>query len=292
MNLIDTFFNLPIFWSTLPLLLGSPDFHPDEIVQPTLLAKKLVAGTDPVSARLRSQLPAETLQALGRASAIESLSRRDLARAQWRGDRGDIREESRELRRAEREFRQDRANLYRAGWGGGRDDDRRRGRDWDDDRRGRGRDRDWDRGRGNDRWGRDYDDRWDDGWRRGRWNNDWGWRGPPPWAQVNGRRGQDWAWRRDGWNRPGWHAENFHVDNRRYRPRVLGYNDPIWRGYDNRYYCRRSDGTTGLIVGGLAGGTLGNVIAPGGSKLLGSIIGGTLGAVLGQSADRGRVVCR
>lgn len=31
--------------------------------------------------------------------------RRDLARAQWRGDRGDIREESRELRRAEREFR-------------------------------------------------------------------------------------------------------------------------------------------------------------------------------------------
>lgn len=73
---------------------------------------------------------------------------------------------------------------------------------------------------------------------------------------------------------------------------MLGYNDPIWRGYDNRYYCRRSDGTTGLIVGGLAGGTLGNVIAPGGSKLLGSIIGGTLGAVLGQSADRGRVVCR
>jgi hypothetical protein len=88
--------------------------------------------------------------------------RRDLARAQWRGDRGDVREESRELRRAEREFRQDRADLYRAGWGGGWDDDRRRGRDWDDDRR-RGRGRDWDRGRGNDRWGRDYDDRWDDG---------------------------------------------------------------------------------------------------------------------------------
>jgi hypothetical protein len=216
--------------------------------------------------------------------------RRDLARAQWRGDRGDIREESRELRRAEREFRQDRADLYRAGWGGGWDDDRRRGRDWDDDRRGRGRDRDWDRGNG--RWGRDYDDRWDDGWRRGGWDNDWGWRGPPPWARANGRRAQDWAWRRDGWNRQGWHAENFYVDNRRYRPRVLGYNDPIWRGYDNRYYCRRSDGTTGLIVGGLTGGVLGNVIAPGGSKVLGSIIGGSLGAVLGQSADRGRVVCR
>jgi hypothetical protein len=37
---------------------------------------------------------------------------------------------------------------------------------------------------------------------------------------------------------------------------------------------------------------LGNVIAPGGSKTLGSIVGGSLGAVLGQSVDRGRVICR
>ncbi|WP_341905514.1 glycine zipper 2TM domain-containing protein, partial [Sandarakinorhabdus limnophila] len=77
-----------------------------------------------------------------------------------------------------------------------------------------------------------------------------------------------------------------------YQPRYLGANDQIWRGYDNRYYCRRSDGTTGLIIGGLAGGTLGNVLAPGGSKVLGSIIGGTLGAVIGNSVDRNRVVCR
>jgi hypothetical protein len=178
--------------------------------------------------------------------------RRDLARAQWRGDRGDIREEARELRRAEREFHQDRADLYRAGWGGGWDDDRRRGR-WDDD----------DRRRGNGR-----------GWGRG------------------GRPANDPTWHRDGWNRPGWHAENFYVNDGRYRPRYLGANDQIWRGYDNRYYCRRSDGTTGLIIGGLAGGTLGNVLAPGGSKVLGSIIGGTLGAVVGSSIDRNRVVCR
>jgi hypothetical protein len=196
--------------------------------------------------------------------------RRDLARAQWRGDRGDVREEARELRRAEREFRQDRADLYRAGWGGGWDDDRGRGR-------GRGRDDDWNDGR------------------RGNWDNDWGWRGNPGNGRGWGRGGRpanDWTWRRDGWNRPGWHAENFYVDDRRYRQRVLGYNDPVWRGYDNRYYCRRSDGTTGLIIGGLTGGTLGNVLAPGGSKVLGSIIGGTLGAVIGSSVDRNRVVCR
>ena len=82
------------------------------------------------------------------------------------------------------------------------------------------------------------------------------------------------------------------MNDDRYRQRYLGANDQIWRGYDNRYYCRRNDGTTGLIIGGLTGGTLGNVLAPGGSKLLGSIIGGSLGAVIGNSIDRGRVVCR
>lgn len=125
---------------------------------------------------------------------------------------------------------------------------------------------------------------WDDD-DRGRGHRGRGW-GP------GGRPANDWTWHRDGWNRPGWHAEQFYVDGRQYRPRYLGANDQIWRGYDNRYYCRRSDGTTGLIIGGLAGGTLGNVVAPGGSKLLGSIIGGSLGAVIGNSIDRNRIVCR
>jgi uncharacterized protein YcfJ len=56
--------------------------------------------------------------------------------------------------------------------------------------------------------------------------------------------------------------------------------------------CRRQDGTTGLVVGALAGGTLGNVIAREGDKRLGSVIGGTLGAVLGNELARGNVRCR
>lgn len=40
-------------------------------------------------------------------------------------------------------------------------------------------------------------------------------------------------------------------DDRRYRSYRLGRNDRIYRGSDNRYYCRRDDGTTGLIVGGV-----------------------------------------
>lgn len=182
--------------------------------------------------------------------------RRDLARAQYWGDPRDIREESRELYRAQREFRQDRADLYRANF-----DDDRRGR-WDDDD---------DRRRG---WKND---------KRGKNGNGWG---------PGGRPANDWRYSRDGWNRQGWHAEQFYVNDGRYRQRYLGANDQVYRGYDNRYYCRRSDGTTGLIIGGLTGGTLGNVLAPGGSKVLGSIIGGSLGAVIGNSIDRNRIVCR
>jgi hypothetical protein len=81
-------------------------------------------------------------------------------------------------------------------------------------------------------------------------------------------------------------------DDRRYRPRRLGYNDRIYRGSDDRYYCRRDDGTAGLIIGGIAGGVLGNVIARERSKTLGTIIGAGAGAAIGQAIDGRDIVCR
>lgn len=90
----------------------------------------------------------------------------------------------------------------------------------------------------------------------------------------------------------GYYADRYYRAGGNYRPYALGRNDRVYRGQDNRYYCRRSDGTTGLIVGGLAGGALGNIIAGGGSRLLGTLIGAGGGAVLGQSIDRGQVRCR
>jgi hypothetical protein len=94
--------------------------------------------------------------------------------------------------------------------------------------------------------------------------------------------------RRDYWDA----SRYYRQDDRRYRPRRLSRNDWVYRGSDNRYYCRRDDGTTGLIVGGVAGGVLGNVIAPGGAKLLGTIIGAGAGALIGRAIDDGDVVCR
>lgn len=76
-----------------------------------------------------------------------------------------------------------------------------------------------------------------------------------------------------------------------YSGRPIGENDYIYRDADGRYYCKRDDGTTGTIVGAIAGGVLGNIIAPGGSKTLGTIIGAGGGALAGRAIDRNDVRC-
>jgi uncharacterized protein YcfJ len=99
------------------------------------------------------------------------------------------------------------------------------------------------------------------------------------------------------WNRPdpaygGYYADRYYRDDARYRERRLSRRDRIYRGSDGRYYCRRSDGTTGLIVGGIAGGVLGNIITSGHSEVLGTIAGAAAGAAIGSAIDRGEVRCR
>lgn len=104
-------------------------------------------------------------------------------------------------------------------------------------------------------------------------------------------------WRRYDHNRPdpsygGYDASRYYRDSPSYRERRLAERDRIYRGQDGRYYCRRSDGTTGLIVGAIAGGVLGNAIAPGQSEALGTILGAGAGALIGQAIDRKAVRCR
>lgn len=65
----------------------------------------------------------------------------------------------------------------------------------------------------------------------------------------------------------------------RYQPRV-------YEGRDGRRYCRHSDGTTGLLVGGVGGALLGNSIAGRGDKTLGTVLGGVAGAFGGRAIDR------
>ena len=71
-----------------------------------------------------------------------------------------------------------------------------------------------------------------------------------------------------------------------YSERRLSDNDEVYRGSDGRYYCKRSDGTTGLIVGAAAGGILGNIVDGGHNRVAGTLIGGALGALAGRSIDQ------
>jgi hypothetical protein len=88
-------------------------------------------------------------------------------------------------------------------------------------------------------------------------------------------------------------ATRYYRDGPSYTERRLSDNDEIYRGSDGRYYCKRSDGTTGLIVGAAAGGILGNIIDGGHNRAAGTLIGGALGALAGKSiAENNDIRCR
>lgn len=115
---------------------------------------------------------------------------------------------------------------------------------------------------------------------------------------LRASQARDWrTYRNYDYNRPGpgnrgYYAENYYRDGRYYQERRLGRNDRIYRGNDGRYYCRRNDGTTGLILGAVGGGLLGNALDNGNSSLLGTVLGAAGGGLLGREVDRGGVRCR
>jgi uncharacterized protein YcfJ len=74
-------------------------------------------------------------------------------------------------------------------------------------------------------------------------------------------------------------------DNRRYSRTNDGVQ--YWRGNDGRYRCKKNNGTTGLLVGGVGGALVGRTIAGGGDKTLGTVLGAAGGALAGRAIDRG-----
>lgn len=133
-----------------------------------------------------------------------------------------------------------------------------------------------------------------------------GYDGQPGYGAAPGHGGGDWGYYDQGYsrryggydyNRPdprynGYYAERYYRQDPRYRERRMGMDDRVYRGGDGRYYCRRSDGTTGLIVGGLGGAMLGSMIAQGDSRPLGAILGAIGGAAAGAAIDSNNVRCR
>ena len=94
--------------------------------------------------------------------------------------------------------------------------------------------------------------------------------GPPAWAPAHGYSAKhgDIAYRR--------------TDN----------GVRYWQGQDGRYYCRRGDGTTGLLVGAALGVLVGRAVDTRGERATGMVLGGVAGALLGREVERGRTRCR
>lgn len=126
--------------------------------------------------------------------------------------------------------------------------------------------------------------------------------------------GAEAAWndrghRRD-WQRHDRYDDRRHDDrrygDRRYDDNNRGYyrdqvnygtpvyaNTQVWQGRDGRNYCRRADGTTGLLIGAAVGGVVGHEVAGRrGDRTLGVILGAAGGALLGRAIDRGGARCR
>jgi hypothetical protein len=104
-----------------------------------------------------------------------------------------------------------------------------------------------------------------------------------------GYRNYDYNRYEPGYNR--YYADRYYRDGSYYGDRRLTRNDRIYRGQDSRYYCRRDDGTTGLLIGAGIGALLGNQVDIGGSRTLNTILGGAAGAAIGQQIDRGGLRC-
>lgn len=74
------------------------------------------------------------------------------------------------------------------------------------------------------------------------------------------------------------------------------YSGPTWRGRNGQNYCRRSDGTTGLLIGAVGGALVGRTIDTRGDRttgtLLGAVVGGLLGNAIEKDGNRGGRRCR
>jgi hypothetical protein len=92
---------------------------------------------------------------------------------------------------------------------------------------------------------------------------------------------------RYGWKEgPDWEPSRYYRDDPNYQERQLSSQDEVYRGEDGRYYCRRSDGTTGLVIGAGVGALTGRAIDGGRNRATGTIVGGVLGALIGRQVER------
>ncbi|MEM1194834.1 MAG: glycine zipper 2TM domain-containing protein [Pseudomonadota bacterium] len=75
-------------------------------------------------------------------------------------------------------------------------------------------------------------------------------------------------------------------------PVRLNRGDRVWRGRDGAIYCRRDNGTTGLVIGAALGALTGRMVDTQGDRTAGTLLGALAGGALGREIDRGDLQCR
>nr|WP_240048801.1 glycine zipper 2TM domain-containing protein [Parerythrobacter lutipelagi] len=103
-------------------------------------------------------------------------------------------------------------------------------------------------------------------------------------------RGRKRGWQRGRGNPHRYTGGYGHPD--RYYGEPVYRSTRVWRGRDGDYYCRKKDGTTGLLIGAGVGALIGNELAGRGDRTLGAILGAAGGALLGREIDRSNTRCR
>ena len=91
---------------------------------------------------------------------------------------------------------------------------------------------------------------------------------------------------RDDSNERGYDPATHYRAGPQYRARLLDAAERVYRGAGADYYCKRGDGTTGLIVGAVDGFTLGDAVEPGHSRTAGTLIQGYVATLEGQAYYR------
>jgi Glycine zipper 2TM domain len=81
-----------------------------------------------------------------------------------------------------------------------------------------------------------------------------------------------------------YYADRYYRSGRYYQDRRLTRADRIYRGSNGRHYCRRGDGTTGLIIGAGLGALIGSQLSFGRFSTISALIGGAAGAALSPAA--------
>lgn len=111
-----------------------------------------------------------------------------------------------------------------------------------------------------------------------------------PGTEASYNQYRDYRGYRDDYRRG--YRDDYRRGSRRSYDEPVYRSTNVWRGNDGRYYCRKKNGTTGLIIGGAVGALLGRSIDGGRDRTLGTVLGAAGGALLGRQVDRGGSRCR